>query len=172
MDGSVPQVIHIIPGATLRECVLDTLLTTQEHTHELIDISNPIESSRIILKAIQLLLYILSDNADIEDEPKPQLQVVGKKKATNIIRDKAGEVIAKNVGVRIGAAFRHGLRISSGGSTGTGSAKRPHMRRGHWHHYWRGAKDSRELVLKWTAPTMIHSECGENENIVVYPIKG
>lgn len=58
-----------------------------------------------------------------------------------------------------------------GGNTGTGSAKRPHMRRGHWHNYWAGSGDERHLVLKWTAPTMIHPEAGTEDNIVVYPVQ-
>lgn len=171
MDASFPQVIHILPGATLRECVLDTLQSTMEHTREPVDISNPVDGARIILRAIQLLLYILADNADIEDAPRPQLRVVNSNPRIKI-QDKAGEIIAKNVGVRIGAAFRRtrGSK-STGSSTGTGSAKRPHMRRGHWHHYWRGPQNARELTLKWTAPTMIHSEIGDGDNVVVYPIK-
>ena len=172
MDASLPQVLHIIPGATLQECFLDTIQTTLEHTKGPVDVSRPADSSRIILKAIQLLLYILADNSDVEDEPAPaQLRVVNNRKPT--VLDKAGEVKAKSVGVRIGAAFRHAkARKSTNSSTGTGSAKSPHMRRGHWHHYWRGPKDGeRELILHWTAPTMIHGDIGVDDNIVVYPVK-
>ena len=41
--------------------------------------------------------------------------------------------------------------------SGPGAPKRPHTRRGHWHHYWVGSdKDnSRKLILKWTAPMFI-----------------
>lgn len=172
MDASVPQVIHIIPGATIRDCVLGTMQTTQEHTREQVDMSNLLDGARIILMAIQLLLYLLADNADIDDEPKPQISVVNSRKPKQKIQDKAGEITAKTVGVRIGAAFRRSRRgKSTGGSTGTGTAKSPHLRRGHWHHYWRGPKDARELTLKWTAPTMIHADAGELDNVIVYPVK-
>lgn len=177
MDASLPQVLHIIPGATLQECFLDTIQTTLEHTEGPVDVSRPADSSRIILKAIQLLLYILADNSDVEDEPAPaQLRVVNNRKPKGgepTVQDKAGEVKAKSVGVRIGAAFRHAkARKSTNSSTGTGSAKSPHMRRGHWHHYWRGPKDGeRELILHWTAPTMIHGDIGVDDNVVVYPVK-
>lgn len=110
MDASVPQVIHIIPGATIRDCVLDTMQTTQEHTREPVDISRPLDGARIILMAIQLLLYLLADNADIDDEPKPQISVVNGRKPKQKIQDKAGEITAKTVGVRIGAAFRQSRR--------------------------------------------------------------
>ena len=39
-----------------------------------------------------------------------------------------------------------------------GTPKSPHSRRGHWHHFWTGAKnsDDRKLILKWIAPTFIN----------------
>ena len=176
MDTSFPQVIHIIPGATLRECFYDTIQTTLEHLKEPVDISRAADSSRIILKAIQLILYLLADNADIDDEPPP-LRVAANRNGSDgkkLVQDKAGEISVKNVGIRIGAAFRHTKKLDATGSTpGTGSAKRPHMRRGHWHHYWTGPKTgSRSLILHWTAPTMIHGDAGIDDNIVVYPVKG
>lgn len=177
MDASIPQVIHIVPGGTIQDCFLDTIRTTQEHLKEPIDVSHPAESSRILLKAIQLLLYILAENADVEDE-SPDVRVIqkhhGGKIAGKIITDKAGEVQAKNVGVRIGAAFRKAKRkpAESGTGTGTGSKKRPHMRRGHWHHYWTGPMGGeRNLILRWTAPTMIHPDADKEDNVIVYPVK-
>lgn len=175
MDASLPQVLHIIPGASLQECFCDTIQTTLEHTKGPVDVSHPADSSRIILQAIQLLLYILADNSDVEDEPAP-LRVVNSHKPKGnrpAVQDKAGEVKAKSVGVRIGAVFRHSRsRKSDTSGTGTGSAKRPHMRRGHWHHYWRGPKDGdRELILHWTAPTMIHGDIGVDDDVIVYPVK-
>ena len=50
----------------------------------------------------------------------------------------------------------------------------PDSRRGHWHHFWTGAKDKpeeRKLVLKWVAPTMIHGD-HPNETTTVVKIKG
>lgn len=175
MDASLPQVLHIIRGATLRECFVDTIQTTLEHLNEPVDVSRPADSSRIILTAIQLVLYILADNADVSDEA-PQLRIVGSRNGSGgkrAIQDKAGEVTAKNVGVRIGAAFRRAKgRKSANSSSVVGSTKRPHMRRGHWHHYWRGPKaGDRELVLRWTAPTMIHGDIGITDDVIVYPVK-
>ena len=93
--------------------------------------------------------------------------------AKKSIQDKAGEVTSKNVGVRVGAAFRHAKsRSNTNRSTGTGSAKHPHMRRGHWHHYWRGPLNGdREIFLHWTAPMMIHGDIGKEDTVVVYPVK-
>lgn len=175
-DYSIPQVLHIIPGGTLKDCYLDTIKTTQENKFTPVDISRPADNARIILTAIQLLLYITAQNADVEGEPLPaKIQVVGSaKKKERGIQDKASEIRAKDVGVRIGAAFRRsvGIRHNTVGNSTAGSARRPHMRRGHWHHYWRGPMSGkRELILLWTAPTMVHGESLHEENVVIYPVR-
>lgn len=176
MQHSIPQVMHILPGANIHDCVIDTLQTTLEHLKEPVDVSHPAESSRIILSAIQLVLYLLADNADVEDEPSPELRVVNSKRRQKPkptgIQDKASEIKGKQVGVVIGSAFRRARSASkpSTQSSGTGAAKRPHLRRGHWHHYWRGKKDNRELILHWTAPTMIHPDSGDDTAVVLYPV--
>lgn len=174
--ASFAQVLHIIPGGTLQDCFIDTVQTTLEHLHEPVDVSKPAESSRIILRALQLVLYILSENADIEDAPADvrASRTRPNDNVRHIVQDKASEVQAKNVGVRIGAAFRRSFsqvraHEPSGGAGGT---KRPHMRRGHWHHYWTGPKSGeRALILKWTAPTSINADSTNVDNVVLYPVK-
>lgn len=171
---SFPQVMHIIPGGTIEDCFLDTVRATEEYKTAPVDISRPADSSRIILKAIQLILYLVADNAEIEDEPAPVRVADSKKKNPRIVQDKASEVKAKSVGIRIGNAIRREqFRASAGAKVpATGNTKRPHMRRGHWHHYWTGPKNGdRILKLKWTAPTMIHADAGSDDNVVVYPVK-
>lgn len=175
MSHSFPQVLHIIPGGTIADCFLDTIQTTMEHTSGPVDITHPADSSRTILSAIQLLLYLISDNAEVEDVPPP-VRVVrdhSSPKVRKLIQDKASEVQTKNVGIRIGNTIRRTISHSGGGgNSGSGSSKRPHMRRGHWHNYWTGPLDGdRRLILKWTAPTMIHPEEGVDDNVVIYPIK-
>lgn len=175
LDGyerSVPQVLHLLPGRSLRDCYLDTLRVTQEHMQTPVDVTDPISNMRSILSAIQLLLYLVSEGADMEDEDTG-LRVVRHPPKDSKPVDKASTIAVKHVGVRIGAALRRTAATAPhcGGNTGTGGTVRPHMRRGHWHHYWTGSKADRRLVLKWTAPTMVHPEQGSDDNIVVYPVK-
>lgn len=78
-----------------------------------------------------------------------------------------------DVGIRVGAALRKAARSEPHRSegVGTGTAKRPHSRRGHWHHYWTGPMDrDRKLVLKWTAPTIIHPDAAQGDNILIVPV--
>lgn len=49
---------------------------------------------------------------------------------------------------------------------------RPHLRRGHWHHYWTGPKicpESRNLVLRWVAPVAVGG-ADENSPVVFHKI--
>ena len=175
LSDSFPLVMHLIPGGTIRDCVEDTLKTVQEVAPRPIPVAPATETASSILTAIQLILYLASSNADVEDEPLPVKAVRTGPRTTKIIQDKAGEVSAKQVGIRVGAALRRASvrqpRNNEGPST-PGSRVRPHARRGHWHHYWTGPMDGdRKLVLKWTAPTFIHPEDGKEDNVVILPVK-
>lgn len=184
MEHTVPQVMHIIPGGTIGECIRDTLRVTRENltrpgleTHRL-PYDEIASVARIILSALQLYLYLVSIGAEIEEAPNnpaPRHSGNPQKKRKKAQAYKAGDVKVFDVGIRIGAAIRKTRRPLASASTSgenAGSAKRPHVRRGHWHHYWSGPKDGeRELILKWTAPTAIHPEQGRDE-IVIFPVKG
>lgn len=168
MSASVFQVLHLLPGATLGECIADTINETAKNIEHPVPVFKSKEIANTVLAAVQIILYIVSENAEIEDE-YPLVKSRERKK----IEDKAGEIDLKIVGVRMGAAIRRAKkRIDSEYLEGTGRRVRPHARRGHWHHYWTGPKNGdRKLILKWTAPTMIHPEEEQEDNIVVFPIK-
>lgn len=176
MGYSVAQVLHLLPGATIKDCVIDTIKTTMEHLDLDIKLQEAgVEDAKILLSAIQLVLYLLSENAEIVPIPKP---VSTGQPSGNITRlkkseDKAGQVDGFSVGIRIGAALRKAVqRQPHEASASTGPAKRSHTRRGHWHHYWTGPMNGdRKLILKWTAPTVIHPGGADEDNIVIYPVK-
>lgn len=177
MQYTFPQVLHLLPGKTIKDCILDTIHTTQENLQEDIKIEDvDVSVARVILSAIQLVLYLLSDNAETEKAP-PTLEK--SKTSKNVVKltkkneDKASQIEEYQVGIRIGAALRKAAKSTGGhsGEAGTGRSKRSHTRRGHWHHYWVGPMEGdRTLILKWTAPTVIHPENTE-DNVVVYPVK-
>lgn len=177
MEYSVPQLIHLLPGKTIKECILDTIHTTQENLQEDIMLQDvDVGIARVILSATQLVLYLVSENAEIDPVSTPMEVTKG---AGNIAsmrksqQDKASQVREMAVGVRVGAALRKARHTpSTGKSAGTGGTKRSHTRRGHWHHYWAGPmQGERHLLLKWTAPTIIHPEAATGDNVVVYPVR-
>ena len=179
MEHTVAQVLHIAEGWTLHDSLADTARRTAEALGNDPENAGDISAkdARVILSAVQLLLYLVSQDADVTDAPaapKPQ-RTQKPTKTVNLIRDKSGDVDCKNVGVRVGAAIRKArVRYEQRRETaGPGGAKRPHARRGHWHHYWTGQKDTpeRKLVLKWTAPTFVHAGDFDGENVVSYPVR-
>ena len=174
MEHTTPGYLHLLPGATLGDCIEDTRREIQRHLPhpipaELLEIRT---MTQAVLQSLQLVLYLSADNAEIRAQPaapaKPRKtsgKVIG-------IMDKAAEVQAFDVGIRIGAALRHARVSDPAPGEGGGSPKRSHTRRGHWHHYWTGPRDGdRQLILKWTAPTVIHPDDAPEGEIVIYPVK-
>ena len=173
MGSTYPLVLHLIPGKTIRECVVDTAEETRKHAVIPMPGKNIMEEGwNIHLQAIQLILYLVSENAEITSGPTPEPDTGQKSKKG---RKKKSAVKIKNIGTRIGAAIRKSKAQPSTQAEvgpGGGSKKSPHSRRGHWHHFWTGPRDGeRKLILKWVAPTFIHLETKMEDNVIVYPVK-
>lgn len=109
---------------------------------------------------IQIVLYLCADNADIEEN---YIQKQIHKPSTGTIKDVYSEVRKWDVGFRYGKAVRktrgQTTYVSSLHHEGSHARKRTHVRKGHYHHFWRGSKTGkRELILKWISPVVINAE--------------
>lgn len=169
-----PHVLHLLPGKSLQECLDDTAAERARYQpSRLIEKPKDDTSRHRLLVALQFILYLMSENADIQDIPSKKAVKNRKRKKAHRISDKANKVNEKLVGVRIGNAIRKARASSHSSPQGsTGFTKRPHSRRGHWHHYWVGPRDGeRSLILKWVAPTIIHENAFRNDMVVVFPVK-
>ncbi|MEF2699898.1 MAG: hypothetical protein U0N08_01860 [Oscillospiraceae bacterium] len=129
----------------------------------------------LLLSTLQIILYICAENAEIA--PNSEQAFITRR--TDKIKDRYAEIRKWDVGFRIGAAIRKYNRVESPEDSddqdrhaGKHASPRPHMRRGHWHHYWVGSRsdpDTRKLILKWTPPTIVGTQ---QENApIVYHIK-
>lgn len=118
---------------------------------------SPDETRRIVTEAVNLLLYVCSDNADLRVTRKASVsQPTGKRAGLST----AGRI---EVGTRVGAALRASVG-SSAERGGTGVSKAPHMRRAHWHAFWTGPRDGeRALVVKWIPPIAVNADLGPVE---------
>lgn len=107
------------------------------------------EQAEMIQKTMPLVLYLCSTEPDIQDEaPKPSK--LSKRKRRKRQEARAGKV--HRVGFKLGQTLRAAeARHSLGGTV------RPHLRKGHWKHYWVGARNSveRHRELRWLAPTVV-----------------
>lgn len=115
----------------------------------------PLEDMRYaVLNSLQLLLYLCSENAEIEKDKNKK--IIRKTK----IRDNWGEVQLWKAGEHFGNSYRQWVEIPQYHKTiKGGTPKRPHLRKGHYHHYWIGKQsEDRKLILKWIPPTLINKD--------------
>lgn len=106
-------------------------------------------SQRITLY-IQFIVYLSAINAEIEPVTKGAVTTrqAGQKQYT-----KHDKTEISNVGYRLGEALRVARKepanIKYVGEYNQGSPKSPHIRRSHFHSYWIGSGDDKELIVKW-----------------------
>lgn len=171
MSGTVTTQIEL-HKPTLAECIEATTAETNKYSDRHIAVPS-LEEIGMLLGALNMYLYVCSAEADIA--PNPEHAQITRRSAA--IRDKYREIEVQDVGIRIGSVLRRAGQSRSAPSgtpsSQTGSKKRAHTRRGHWHHYWTGSKskpDDRKLVLKWTHPMLVGGSAG-SDTVTVHPVK-
>ena len=174
MKAITPRALNLLPGKTIQECFDDTVGDNKKNVLQSSGkgpVNHNNQPLHTLLVALQFIIYIMAENADIQDIPSKK--VAKRRKKARGISNTANKVNEKLVGVRIGSAIRKARASSHSSPQGsTGFTKRPHSRRGHWHHYWVGPRDGeRSLILKWVAPTIIHENAFRNDTVVVFPVK-
>ena len=118
---------------------------------------------------LQIILYLCADNAEIE-ENEVQKEIYKSSPKDKKPQDSFKEIRKWDVGYRYGSTIRkakhkhNNVNTISRTGTGAGTKKRPHSRKGHWHHFWAGSEKqgNRKLVLHWVAPTVVNAEYNDN----------
>lgn len=122
-----------------------------------------------ILSLLQLVLYICADNKEYEPDP-----TISRRKDVDLKKNKPKDVFREiqkwDVGYRYGNTIRrykHKEETANNiepKNVGSSSKKRPHSRRGHWHHFWIGSEkqNNRKLILKWIAPMFINGDLDDD----------
>jgi hypothetical protein len=121
---------------------------------------------------LSLLLYLCSDRADLS-RPRPSRPTPTKTKQGPRHFPPAAPC-TWDVGLRIGAALRHGMTATHDGTlaaaTGTHASPRPHIRRAHWHTYLVGAGRT-DRRLKWIPPIPINVEDLDQLPATIHPVR-
>lgn len=105
---------------------------------------------------LSLLLYLCSEEPEIDNTRSPgerphRPRPVKVKRGLRLFAPNA--VTVWQVGARIGAELRSARTASESSGHRT---VRPHIRRGHWHGYWRGPRDGeRRFVYHWLPPMVV-----------------
>lgn len=167
LDGHTCQyMLHLRDGYTLKDAINSAVDESLKNSDSLPSLERMIERvrvswGRLVSMFLQLTLYICCQNAEIEEDPE-QKRVYERKEG--VVKDQYREIRKWNVG----EAFSRKIKLyndnnrhthEGNDSSGQRNRPRPHARRGHWHHFWTGSKnsDARKLVLKWVSPTYVNS---------------
>lgn len=115
------------------------------------------QTSIIFAEKFQYLLYLSAVNAEIIPVTKDAIVKKAERKSTQRGSPKKSKSEVANVGYRIGSAIRSAkeekervVYIHDDNATQKqGAPKSPHVRRSHFHSYWTGSGDDKQLVVKW-----------------------
>lgn len=121
---------------------------------------------------VQALLYLCAQNADLT-RTSPAPSTAGHN-ARNAKQAKKLPVQSWSVGVRVGQTIKANRRryecASTGTQHGTHARPRPHLRSGHWSHYWVG-KGRTEKVLRWIEPRYINADSPDELPAVIRKVE-
>lgn len=158
----------IVEGGTIKDSI-DALHKYLIPANSQISIDDAKTEMTAPLLAMQVVLYLQAQNADIKKPPKQKSNKLKSKPPKKRTSEKLKTPEIVRVGYKVGRVLRD-YENSETKSAGTGGRKRPHSRRGHWHHFWTGSKnnpDERKLIIKWVAPTIIHKDKDNNTTTIV-----
>ncbi len=138
------------------------------------NVAHWVKNSDEIARAVSLVAYICSANAEFPDESRPaNPQPKRTKKGMRFFPSPKPKTWA--MGMRIGAAIRlYRQKRESGEYVGTGGEAPPHIRMAHWHGFWKGPRnrpDEREFVVHWLPPIPVNIEQGADGPAVLHPVK-
>ena len=142
---------------------------------------------RAVRDLLPLVLYLCSSEADIQPRDNPAVKASvapdSERKVENrLVKDRFSEIREWSVGFRVGPAIRQARTEERPEAEpgiprhpGIGTPKRPHIRRGHWHHYWHGPRQGeRTLIVRWLPPMAINADTDDPDRLpaVAHRVKG
>lgn len=134
------------------------------------------EIARQLASAFQLVLYLCSKQPDLRQTKKPV-------KRSAVVHDSYREVRQWDVGIRYGNAIRSYQKKIEEDSHNDDYAitkrkshapMRPHIRRGHFHHYWVGPRNKpaeRKQELIWLEPTFVNAGDADKLPTTIHSVK-
>jgi hypothetical protein len=177
-DGLLAIPIHLTGGtladaikAAQDESVFQQAAATPMSSEQLHDLQGQMDDSRaplqeIVAPVVSTLLYLCTENADVAQE--------GREPATRAPRSRshaAQSPMGWDVGFRVGAALRRAQTVRGEPQGGHHASPRAHVRRAHWHTFWRGPRGNQTPVLKWLSPILVGADSEEDLVTTVHPVE-
>ena len=169
-DNLMTLTVPLIKGVSIERA----LIRTFNRDFKRIENSNMINAFLEVLKHRELyveltqrilsaILYLCTDNSDIQREGVAGSVI--KTKSVSSIKDKPNEIKKWQVGFKYKKFYSSVESNTSNSKTnGIGKKKRPHIRAGHFHHFWtKNESGERELKLRWVSATYIN---GTEDDII------
>lgn len=131
---------------------------------------------RYLPPLVSLVLYLCSEAPDLGGRTPERPRATRTRDGWRLFP--ADGIRVWSVGERIGAALRSATeRHSAEDASGTHASPRPHVRRAHWHSFWRGPREPkpgerRELVAKWLPPLPINVSDVAELPTTIRPVQG
>ncbi|MCL5405762.1 MAG: hypothetical protein M1398_03430 [Deltaproteobacteria bacterium] len=187
-NGIFPMIMHISGRKTMAE-MFAGFVAESERVAETRGLELPEdfaaakeEVSQVFSKMarplMSLILYLCSSTPEFQDARGTD-KLPARVKPT---KTKRGERIFPpdrptiwETGYRIGSLIEQARRTRSGGTGETTHASpEPHIRKPHWHSFWKGPQDDpkkRELIAHWLPPIPVGYKPGEKIVPTIHPVR-
>lgn len=143
-------------------------IEAQDPNHVQVQLTDIDDERACIAQALNLLLYVINEEIDVEVTYRPPSASRGQK-----VGRRTNPETHRLLGARMGRAIGEARRATGPATKGDGTRTvSPHIRRAHWQRFWRGKRKGREdgrygdeLILKWIPPVYVNG-AGEPIEIV------
>lgn len=116
-------------------------------------------------KALQIVLYICQDEPDICENGKEIIDLnfnpLPQRIKGEIKLFEAKKIRYFDVGAKAGRVIKDAINAYHD----SGKTQAPHIRRAHWHGYWKGSRKNaaQEFFYKWIAPVIVNGDLAQIE---------
>lgn len=137
------------------------------------DIVRNVNEKKLSKIIFNFLVYLHAANRDVQISERTRKN---HETVHTTIKNKFREVKEFEVGFTYGRTIRSGdTRVKYvGGEKPNGVANSPkssHYRSAHWHHYWVGSGEDKQLIIKWVEGVFVNGGKDEAENVQIHKVK-
>jgi hypothetical protein len=110
----------------------------------------------VLVFILPYILYLCSENSEVsQTEENKRIYRPFTLEPKHKYREVKQFICGRDTGIRI-REFRKRQYTKHIG--GVGSVKAPHVRRAHYHRYWKGSGSDRHIEIRWMPPMYIHKD--------------
>lgn len=119
--------------------------------------------NKMLIKLLSCLLWLCADEPDVssivgEPIPKDRLRLpryaINRKTGAFVV---PSQPIFYKIGARLGGEVRTYNNQIGQSDSRVSSRKRPHIRKGHWHGYWKGTGQAKEFKIRWQPAIFVNA---------------